>query len=339
MGEPPQDLGELDACAMLLGSEIARRGHDLLLCSPFEGSADVSALRGWTTTGPADRIQGRLEIHLPNLPSIRETLDALLATQKAQDARPFYHAVPVSSDNRPNLEHAWLLAQLAALDTCQGVIAIGGKSDGAASLLLSLAATRRVPVLPLGFLGGAAAAHLDRHRYELSDALGHDADRLPGAPKDAVSLLERLVEPKVVGGSKVAPPSRFFISYPRERSAAADQVEALLRRRNAEVFRDDDSFEVGAEITGEIRRNILRSEVFLALYCKEFMLSPWCFDELELAFERSGKGLLRIALLCLDDSRVVPPQARALATYPCRDRNELEMRVRAIVDPSHGRPL
>lgn len=70
----------------------------------------------------------------PAKPSpIRETLDALLATQKAQDARPFYHAVPVSSDNRPNLEHAWLLGQLAALDTCQGVIAVGGKSDGAAN--------------------------------------------------------------------------------------------------------------------------------------------------------------------------------------------------------------
>ena len=339
MGEPPPNVGELDACAMHLGGEIARRGHDLLLCSPFEGSADVPALRGWVTTGPADRLQGHLEIHLPNLPSIRETLDALLATQKAQDSHRFYHAVPVTSDNRPNLEHAWLLAQLAALDTCQGVIAIGGKSDGTASLLLTLAATRRVPVLPLGFLGGAAAVYLDRHRYELSDALGHDADRLSGAPKDAVSLLEKLVEPKVVGGSTVAPPSRFFISYPRERSAAADQIEALLRRRNAEVFRDNDSFEVGAEITGEIRRNIMRSDVFLALYCKEFMLSPWCFDELEFAFERSGKGLLRIALLCLDDSRVVPPQARTLAAYPCRDRNELEMRVRAIVGPSHGQPL
>ncbi|MBY3252157.1 toll/interleukin-1 receptor domain-containing protein [Rhizobium laguerreae] len=127
--------------------------------------------------------------------------------------------------------------------------------------------------------------------------------------------MERLVEPKAVDGSKIVPPRRFFISYPRERSAAADQVEALLRRRNAEVFRDDDSFEVGAEITGEIRRNIVRSYVFLALYCREFMLSPWCFDELEFAFERSGNGLLRIALLCLDDSRVVPPQARTLAAY------------------------
>ena len=333
--DEPQLLEKLKACATLVGSEVALRGHDLLICSPFEQTADVSALSGWATAAAADRIGGHLEVHLPDIAAVRERLDEVFKSKNVQNARQFLHAVPLLSDNQPNLQHAWLLAQLAALDACHGVISMGGRSEGTASLLLGLAATRRVPVLPLGFLGGAAAAHLDRQRFELADTLGPDADRLPGAPEDTVCLLERLVERKAVGGRQFAPPGRFFISYPRERSAEADQVEALLRRRNGEVYRDDDAFEVGREVTEEIRRNILRSDVFVALYCKEFMLSPWCFDELELAFERSTKGLLRIALLCLDGSRVVPPQARALISYPCGSRTELETRVRAIVDLIH----
>lgn len=334
--DEPQLLEKLNACGMRVGTEVGLRGHDLLMCSPFEQTADVSALRGWATAAAADRMRGHLEVHLPDIHAVRERLDELLKVKDVQNARRFLHAVPFLSDHQPNLEHAWLLAQLAALDACHGVIAMGGRSEGTASLLLSLAVTRRVPVLPLGFLGGAAASHLDRHRFELADALGPDADRLAEAPEDTVCLFERLVERQVVGRRQVAPPGRFFISYPRERSAEADQVEALLRRRNAEVFRDDDAFEIGREVTEEIRRNILRSDVFVALYCREFMLSPWCFDELELAFERSAKGLLRIALLCLDGCRVVPPQARALISYPCGSRNELETRVRGIIDQIHG---
>jgi hypothetical protein len=58
------------------------------------------------------------------------------------------------------------------------------------------------------------------------------------------------------------------------------------------------------------------------------LAAPWCFDELELAVKR-GKTLW---LLCVDDTRIVPPAARNLISYPARSREELERHVLTLLE-------
>jgi len=58
------------------------------------------------------------------------------------------------------LEYAWLLSQTYAMDRSHGAIALGGKVGRSASLLLGLVDVRKKPLLPLTFLGGAAAQRL-----------------------------------------------------------------------------------------------------------------------------------------------------------------------------------
>jgi hypothetical protein len=124
---------------------------------------------------------------------------------------------------------------------------------------------------------------------------------------------------------------RFFISYARARAAEADFVEALLRRQTefaVQVIRDDTEFEAGYEIDAQIRAKIFEADVFIGLWCTEYACSPWCADEFEIALERAPSGL-RLWLLMLDDTRMVPRNARRLQFISARTRDELESKVLA----------
>ncbi len=313
------------SAGMLLGQMIASAGHDLLVCSPFEGSADVEVVRGWSCVKHIDGSISSLEFHYPDSPEISSAITELLNSLSIRAPRTYRHAVSRSENGAVNLPNSWLLAQLAALERSHIIVALGGNHDGAANLLLQLATIRRIPVLPFGNFGGASLAYLDRHRYQIMDCLGPDSEHLDEIT-DNIPLLTIL--DKLVGGasgkSKRSCRPNFFISYPRNRPAEADHVETTLRRRALNVFRDDHDFEVGREVESEIRERISRSSFFLALYCREYMTSPWCFDELEYALDCSRGGQLRVVILCLDDTRIVPPRARMLIHYSCQTRQRLE---------------
>jgi hypothetical protein len=74
--------------------------------------------------------------------------------------------------------HAWLLAQLCAMERRNALIAIGGKLTGPMSLLLRLAETQRKSILPLRFLRGSAAQCFEKQRYQLEDRLDGKLDVL-----------------------------------------------------------------------------------------------------------------------------------------------------------------
>jgi hypothetical protein len=132
--------------------------------------------------------------------------------------------------------------------------------------------------------------------------------------------------------SKGIIPQRFFISYARSRPQEADFVEMILRRRNLTVFRDDRDFGAGRSVSGEISEYICQAQVFVTLWCKEYACSPWCFDEFDSALARHKDGHLALWLLCVDDTRIVPPAARQLINYPIRTREELEGRVLSLLE-------
>jgi hypothetical protein len=325
----------LQSSMRALGAELGRLGHDIVLCSPFEGSADREVLYGLSNAASAPRI----EMHYP---STAETRDAVrdLICQLGLSIQEFPHAADASAD--PNIKrYGWLLAQLSALDSAHAVIAAGGNPTGSANMLLHLAEARRTPILPLANLGGAAATSLERQRYSLEDRIGAE---LVGWLHSAVPAgqiepaLARLSASATAGDPAVGEASRFFISYARPREADADLVETMLRRRGYNVFRDDQSFDPSMELTSEIEQAIVKSNVFIALWSAEYACSPWCYDEVMLALARLKDRQMAVWLLQLDDTRVVPPGARGLTGQPCQNREQLQTTMLKLLDAHEGRP-
>ena len=318
-GEGPPDEDGLRSSMRELGAFLAGQGHDLVLCSPYEGSIDLEILKGAAASGARPRI----EMHFPEMPDILEAVRQEAAVVNL-DVHEFSHAAQPSGGEQ-GMRYAWLLSQLSALDSAHVVVAAAGNPAGSANMLLHLAEARRCPILPFGHLGGAAARALERQRYVLEDKLGDLRSwLLSPTPMDRVGeALDRLTAPALARRRTATDSGRFFISYARPRVTEADLVETLLRRREHTVFRDDQAFDPSAELTQEIERAIRSSQVFVALWSADYACSPWCHDELALALELREEEKLSIWLLQLDDTRVVPPGARKLISQPCRTRDEL----------------
>jgi hypothetical protein len=315
-----------------VGRDLAVRGHDLLVCSPFTGSADIAAVRGAATflqEGPT------IEFHHPDSEAVRKELQRQIDALGLKRVKTFAYFPLPEETGEPRLSAlAWLLAQLAAMDRSHALIALGGKADASASLLLALAESRHKPVLPLTFLGGAAASSFERIRYQLNDRLGAAVPALhdPHRVGEAVGLIERLATGAVAPVAARAAPSRFFISYPRLRPQEADFIETVLRRRRLEAYRDERDFAAGHSLPGEIKESIHRADVFIAIWCREYACSPWCFDELQLALERHKGNGLALWLMCVDDTRMVHPAARSLISYSSRTREELERNLLTLLE-------
>lgn len=313
---------EMTAACERLGANIASSSNTIVVCSPFDDSADCAVLRG-VTTRPEHR-DTAVEFHFVDTPPVREQLATLKSRLDLQRITLYPHPPP-EGDTLEARRLSWLLCQLSALESAHVTFAICGDADGSANMLLLVAEGRRKPVLPFPFLGGAAQRAFERRRFELEDRLHDELPLLHDALSinHAMHLAERLVAP--VGGR---PPGaqlpRFFISYPRERQAEADHVEAVLRRRNLPPFRDESDFGAGHELPTEIREAMFSANIFVAIWCVEYACSPWCFDEIELALDRHARGSLTLWIFCVDDTRMVPTRARNLVYYKIRTRQELE---------------
>lgn len=313
-----------------LGGAIRAAGHAAILCSVFSGSADIDVLRGMAsavTDRPLD-----IDLHYPDGPDVRSRVEEVVRELHLIGLRRYPHPPP-QADTQEAWAYAWLLCQLHALDECHVVVALGGKTDRTASLLLLLAEGRRKSILPATFLGGAAEQAYYRRRYELEDRFGEKLAilRTPDSIENIVQLAEQIAT-SGERNRRIAGPLRFFISYPRARPAEADHVEMILRRRNMMVYRDETEFGAGHEIPAEITEALHAADVFVALWCQEYACSPWCFDELEQALERRSRGKIELWMLCIDETRMVPRGARDLIRYSIRSREELEGRVLGLLD-------
>lgn len=332
---PPQRQALTQFAGQLVPGLLAA-GHQLVVCSPFEGSIDVEILRAvsvFDVSGQARAVADAVVIHHPHEPSVEEAVASRVQELSLLGVRTFRHPLLQGDDGAVRWSETWLLSQLAALDQADAVVACGGKPDGAATLLLRLAEARRRPVLPFSYLDGAAGEALFRRQYELMDRLGDDFGALQDQSQfdNAAALLDRLVEQEITNRDRSIEP-RFFISYPRERYPEADFVEMILRRRHHLVFRDERDFRPGSHLPSEIAESIHRADIFIALWCREYACSPWCFDELELAIARQKAGGLELWMLLVDETRVVPPGARQLLAYPSFSRQQLEHSLLSLLE-------
>lgn len=313
-----------------LGTVLAEAGHEILVCSPFEDSADFHVIRG--AASACKPLEHRISFYFVDTPAIRSQLETIVSGLGLSRPLRIPHPPP-QSESSQSLRYAWLLCQLNAMESSHVTIALGGDSDGAANMLLLLAEGKRKAVLPLPFLGGAAKLAFERRRYELDDRLGglvedlHDEDCVSMIPSLLAALAEKVGPPT---GANSRPPS-FFISYSRERQEEADHVETLLRRRNLRVFRDETDFGAGHSVPHLIREAIFGATVFIALWSAAYACSPWCFDELELALDRHDESGLELWIFRVDNTRIVPKRARDLLVYDTPTRVALEARILDLV--------
>lgn len=308
-----------------IAKSLVEEGHEILVCSPFAGSADYEALNG---VGAATR-PSRIEFHFPDMQKVRQKVEEW--NDKLPNAKmdKFPH-FPPEAEGESALQHAWLLSQLSAMDRASALIAVGGRIGGSAELLLKLAHSRKLPILPLTVLKGAAARFFDTHRYEYEDILGPDVDALHTIA--SIENLNKLIA-KLTSKQRQGPQygNKVFVSYARTQTSMADFVEMTLRRRGIDVVRDEASFEPGHTIPNEIREKIISAQTFVALWSLDYASSPWCFDEIEFALDRQESGALDIWFIQLDDTRIVPPRARNIVSYKAVGRDELKSVIDTLV--------
>lgn len=333
---PEDDLGatsgssELSSACVELGRSVASDAVEILVCSPFDDAADSFVLRG--VAAHEERRNVGIRVHYIDSPQVRTKLDGLLSELKLTKVARIPNAPP-RDESIEARRFAWLLCQIKALEEADVVFAIGGGLAGAANMLLLLAEAWRKPVLPFPYYGGAAKESFDRRRYDLVDRLGSKIEKLheKNAVSDALGFASDLVTPRSKGKDNPKQALRFFISYPRARQAEADHVETMLRRRNLYVYRDEVDLGPGHSIPEEIRRAIYNCDVFIAIWCVEYACSPWCHDELELAMDRLAEAGLKLWLLRVDETRIVPQRARNLLLFDVRSRMELEGKVLDLI--------
>lgn len=325
--ESADNLRLLSGISQLV-QRLTADGHELIVCSPYEGSADYAALQGIADSEHAAKV----EFHFPDIDDIRQKVDDWTERLPNSSIDKFPHHPPETEEPKA-LQHAWLLSQLSALDRCSALIAIGGRIGGSAELLLKLAHSRGRLILPLATLKGASARFLDSHRYEYDDILGNDIQILQRSEsyQDIPSLLTRAASEKNLRPERS---TRVFVSYAREQSDDADFVEMTLRRRGFDVLRDEASFETGHAIPDEIRESIFGSDIFVALWSVNYACSPWCFDEIEIALDQLEKKKISLWILQLDDTRIVPPRARDKLSHPAFEREQLKSILTSLLSKS-----
>lgn len=282
----------------VIGRQIATGGHELAVCSSYDKGADRWVLDGFVR---GDGDAERLRVYTPARPeAVRRDWEDLLDQVGA--ARASIEVVD-GPDAKLHRSNAYLLAQLRALGECQLVVTLGGNLKASATILLHMAESRGIPVLPYGLAGGAAEDARRRLRASLLQALQDDHGLLVH-----LDGIERCVEL----GERLRNPSRdrqpyVFVSHARKRPEPTDQVESVLRRHeNVVVFRDETDIQPGADIPDDLTRALNECTHFVGLWCKEYACSPWCYDEFHTIMERRARDdSLKVLILRFDDTRFV----------------------------------
>ena len=299
-----------------LGRALAEAEAELLVCSPFPGSADISVVMGYADAG----IGGRINFHLPDHPMVRETLAELKGVLSNSDSVKivtFEHAGPLippdhDKPNRASWAEAWRFSQLQALNQADAVIAIGGRVDGSAITTLNVADEKGVPILPFALLGGAAAHIHDHREWRTEEFKLLQSEE--GIPR-VVSLLERLVREKLLGPALPAVPSKtFFISRAFADAEFSTALEDLLKQRGLTPLMGDKERTPNRPILSAIDDAIRKSEVCIVLWSNRYASSKYCIRELEVALAQREKGL-QVWLFNLERADVSHSVAQGLTKF------------------------
>lgn len=321
---------EFEIFCFKFGMLLTSYAIDLLLCSPYDDSADKFVFNGIFNPLADFSLVPNIELHYPKHENtILKWIE--LIGDKGVKIQHFKH--PYESNIEGNLKFSWLYCQIQALEKADVVFVIGGKIDGSANLLLRMAEAQDKNVIPIYAFEGLGLHFYRRNYYKLSDTWGEDLALFGETDRQNV-LIKTILEGPVLrkkNRDKSIDPI-FFLSYPRARPHEADFVEMQLRRRGYTVIRDENDINESTDITNAISENINKADVFISLWCKEYACSPWCFDELSIAVQKKSRDKYSIWILCLDETRIVHPEARNLLHFKVKSREEIEGRVALLLE-------
>lgn len=300
-----------------IAEALVEKKVTLMISSLFDDSADYWVYKAFS------RKSTDIEIHYLDIADVRSRIQEECVHRKVA-------LIPYLNDSTElDLRYAYLFCQLNALKETDVIITVGGKNTGSATLLLSLADASKI-IIPIIGYEGAAKAYYDKYRYKLSDRLSGQISLITtGSPKE---IIDAFIDDNTIESTSTVTADKVFISYARDNSQWADMTEVFLRRRSINLFRDESDFTPGAPIQEYIMKELHSCNVFIALWCKEYACSPWCFDELEEALDLAQNGKMSIWILCVDNTRIVPKRARSLHHYTIKSRDELEGKLLQLLE-------
>ncbi|MGO9903641.1 MAG: toll/interleukin-1 receptor domain-containing protein [Solirubrobacteraceae bacterium] len=313
-----------DFCRQL-GQQLALSGAELIDCSVFEDSADLYAIMGYL-----DSDAGRaIHLHAPKHESVDERKQAMLKMLGDDGRRLRTWGYPGPESNE-GWGQAWLLCQLQALEAADVVFAVGPSLSTSGETLLHLADARRIPIVPLTFLGGAARRAYDRvdwaSRYPEVDTSGlHDRH----AVLHAVDVANQLVIARAP--RRRSDPKTVFISRANADAPFADALKAYIERTGRAALLGDEQVRSDRMVHRAIDDALAKCDVVAVLWSRGSALSPFCSDELEDALDHERE----VWLFNLDDSEVVPRRARRLPPYRTHTPQTLVDTARELLD-RHG---
>jgi len=306
---PKYEAIKLQRACFQLGASLSEGGVRLVVCSPFTDSADCHTVIGFCDNAR----KGVIEYHSPMHPDVQKEWSDLIGEfgNSRKQFQPLEHP---GYENKESVGQAWLLAQLKAVESADVVVAIGGKISKTASTLLHLAEDRGLPIVPYTFLKGAAQRSFARSKWEkLHPKINpSELDREAGVNR-VIEIANQIILDRISTDNKIlSTPKTVFISRANEDAAIADDLSKALKNSEIEVLMGDSSIDSRQMAQATISNNIQESELFIALWSRHYALSPWCYDELNLALKRSDKGSINIWMFCLDNTQIVPTEARKL---------------------------
>lgn len=326
-----------------IGNIISSNSHSLIICSCHQSSADYFALKGFCKN--FKDTYSNIIVHRPD--------DKLLKVQWKQleyelnieyELNPekirytSHGGVKISDDKSRSL--AFLLCQLKAIDECDLIIFIGGRLNGSASLVASIALYKNIPIIPFRFFDGIGEYLFSRKEGDLKAKYGNDLVEQLSDPEKLEYSLPRLIEGSK--GVKNENDFRIFLSYSWRRPELADVVEAIIRRRTTvSVFRDERDIKQGEKIDEIVECEIKeKCHIFISLWCIEYIESPYCYDEIMMWLTHRRKEDL--FLLRFDSTRPVWPELRqeknnrlefnALWPNVGESREKLELALNKIIE-------
>lgn len=316
-----------------LGRKLSSSHIELLLCSPFEKSVDYELLMGVLSER---NIKVTLRLFYPKSDLIEKKWYSILKKLPGGSYTHFTFG-GFNLEEKEARKFAWLYCQLQALEEANIIVALGGNEDGASDLFFKIAETRKKIIIPITEFGGSARKVFNTLKYQIKDKLGetlYNKIYLEDLSELTIAALSNaLHDGKVfLSNPKINFEPIFFLSYARARPAEADQIEMLLRRRNYVVLRDEVNIGAGDDLLNSISENIAKSNVFIAIWCKEYACSPYCYDELEEAIERHSEQKTELWIIRIEDVRIVPKKARDILYVDGFDRETIEGKILSLIE-------
>jgi hypothetical protein len=270
---------------------------------------------------------GVIHLHSPRHPRVTEKRQLLIKTlgREGLTIQEWGYPGP-DNDEKEAWGQAWLLAQLQALEKADVIVALGGKVSKTANTLLHLAEAKGLPIVPFAFLGGAAKRAFNRRDWKRLNP-GFDSSILErdGGIIDTVNIANTLLTDQSYRVyDKSNKPKTVFVSFSHKDLEMASGLIRSLKQNGLEVLTGDAEIRTDQMVPASIEQAVTKSELCVILWSHNYALSPWCNDELNLAIERHSHGQMGIWFFNLDDSLVVPKQARKLPAISVRSPIAIE---------------